>query len=85
MQVALTRDNKFSYHNVVKAVRGIFIGFYYTIVPEASDTSRMNELDKLEINYLKRSFGKWIVNENNLDSIEIKDLIQVRAYVDGRS
>ena len=84
MQVAQTRDNKYSYHDVAKAVRGIFIGFY-TIVTEASDTSTMNELDELEINYLKRSFGKWIVNENNLDSIEIKDLIQFRAYVDGRS
>ena len=83
MQTALTRDNKFSCHDVVKAVRGIFIGFY-AIVTEASHTSRMNELDELEINYLKRSFGKWIVNENNLDSREIKDLIRVRAYVDGR-
>ena len=83
MQVALTRDNKFSYHDVVKAVRDIFIGFY-AIVTEASDTSRVIELDELEINYLKRPFGKWIVNENNLDSREIKDLIRVRAYVDGR-
>ena len=50
MQVTLTRDNKFSYHDVVKAVRGTFIGFY-AIVTETSDTSRMNELDELEINY----------------------------------
>ena len=84
MQVAITKDNKFSYHDVVKAVRGIFIEFY-AIVTEVSDTSRMNELDELEINYLKRYLGKWIVNENNLDSREIKELIRVRAYVDGRS
>ena len=45
----------------------------------------MNELDELEINYLKKSFGKWVVNENDLDSGEIKDLIWVRAHVDGRS
>ena len=50
MQVTLTRDNKFSYHDVVKGVRGTFIGFY-AIVTETSDTSRMNELDELEINY----------------------------------
>ena len=45
----------------------------------------MNELDELEINYLKRSFGEWVVNEKNLDSRKIMDLIPVRAHVDGRS
>ena len=45
----------------------------------------MNKLDELEINYLKRSFGKWVVNKNDLDSSKIKDLIRVRAHVDGRS
>ena len=84
MQVTLTRDNKFSYHDVVKAVRGTFIGFY-AIVTETSDTSRMNELDELEINYWKRSFGKLVVSEHKLDSRDIKYLIQVRAYVNGRS
>ena len=80
----LTKDTKFSYHDVVKVVRSNFIGFY-AIVTETSDTNRMNELDELEINYLKRSFGKWVVNENELDSREIKDFIWVRAYVGGRS
>ena len=56
----LTKDIKFSYHDVVKVVRGNFIGFY-AIVTETADTNRMNELDELEKNYLKRSFGKWIV------------------------
>ena len=45
----------------------------------------MNELNVLQKNYLKRSFGKWLANQNNLDSREIKDLIWVRAHVDGRS
>ena len=63
----LTKDTKFSYHDVVKVVRGNFIGFH-AFVTETSDTNRMNELDELEINYLKRSFGKWAVNENNLRS-----------------
>ena len=66
MQVVSTRDNKFSFHNVVRDVRDILNGFY-AIVTEASDTSRLNELDKLETNYLNRSFGKWIVNKTNLD------------------
>ena len=80
----LTKDTKFSYHDVVKISRGNFIGFY-AIVREENDTNRMNELDELEINYLRRSFGKWVINENDLDSREIKDLIRVRAHADGRS
>ena len=80
----LTKDTKFSYHDVVKISRGNFIGFY-AIVRETNDTNRMNELDKLEINYLRRSFGKSVINENDLDSREIKDLIRVRAHADGRS
>ena len=53
-QVAsLTIDNKSSYHDVVKAVRGNFIGFF-AIVTESSDTTRMNDLDELEMKYLKR-------------------------------
>ena len=35
--------------------------------------------------YLIKSFGKWIISEYNLDSKEIKDLIRVRALIDGRS
>ena len=80
----LTRDNKFSFHDVVKEVRDNVICFYATAT-ETSDTSRINKLDELEINCLKESFGKWIVNENNLDSRETKDLIRVRAYDGGRS
>ena len=37
--------------------------FFYAIVTKTSDINRMNELDELEINYLKRSFGEWVVNE----------------------
>ena len=59
--------------------------FFYAIVTKTSDINRMNELDELEINYLKRSFGEWVVNEKNLDSRKIMDLIPVRAHVDGRS
>ena len=58
--------------------------FFYAIVTKTSDTNRMNELDELEINDLKRSFGKWVVNEKNLDSRKNMGLILVRAHVDGR-
>ena len=80
----LTKDTKFSYHVVFKTSKANFIGFS-AIVTETNDTNRVNEIDELEINYLKRSFGKWVINENNLDSREIKDLIRVRAHADGRS
>ena len=41
----LTKDTKFSYYDLVKVVRGNLTGFY-AIVTEASDTRRMNELDR---------------------------------------
>ena len=41
-EVATLTKDKFSNHDVVKAVRGNFIGFY-AIVTEASDTRRMSE------------------------------------------
>ena len=69
----LTKDTKFSYHDVAKVVTGNFTGFY-AIATETSDTSRMNELDELEINYLKSSFEKWFANENDLDSRETEKL-----------
>ena len=62
----LTKDTKFSYHDVVKIVRDNFIGFH-TIVTEASDTNRMHELDALEVNYFKGPYGKLVVKENDLD------------------
>ena len=31
------------------------------------------------------SFGKWVVIKKDLDSTEIKDLIEIRAHNDGRS
>ena len=53
--------------------------------PFIFDYDHQNELDELEINYLKMSFGKWVVIKKDLDSTEIKDLIQIRAHNDGRS
>ena len=37
----VTKDTKFSYDDVVKIVKGNFIGFY-AIVTETSDTNRIN-------------------------------------------
>ena len=68
---------------LLKLLESTFLVFM--LLQETRDISRMNELNVLQKNYLKRSFGKWLANQNNLDSREIKDLIWVRAHVDGRS
>ena len=39
---SLTKDNKFSFYDFIKAVRGNFIGFYATVTV-TSDTTRINE------------------------------------------
>ena len=74
----------FSYHDVVKVVKGNYSG-YYAVITEPSDLSMLRDDDEVEINYLKMSFQKWIVNENDLDSRELSELIHVRADIDGRS
>ena len=43
---SLTKDNKFSFYDVVEAVRGNFIGFYATVT-DTSDTTRINEPNEL--------------------------------------
>ena len=54
------------YHDVVKIVKGNFLG-YYAIIAELGDLSKLNDDDEVEINYLKKSFGKWAVVNNDLD------------------
>ena len=43
---SLTKDNKFSFCDVVKPVRGNFIGFYATAT-DTNDTTRINEINEL--------------------------------------
>ena len=45
------------YHDVVKMVKGNFLR-YYAIITALGDLSKLND-DEVEINYLKKSFGKW--------------------------
>ena len=45
----------------------------------------MTQQDEVEVNYLKNSNGKWVVNKNDFDSRQIQDLVHVTAEVDGRS
>ena len=49
------------YYDVVKTVKGNFLG-YYAIITELNDLSKLNDDDEAEINYLKKPF------ENGLSS-----------------
>ena len=53
------------YHDV-KIVKGNSLG-YSAIIAELGDLSKLNDDDEVEINYLKKSFGKWAVVNNDLD------------------
>ena len=71
------------YHDVVKIVKGNFLG-YYAIVTKLGDLSKLNEDDEVKINYLK-SFGKWAVASNDLDSRMICELTYIDSTIDRRS
>ena len=76
--------NPLSYHDVAKVTKRNFAGFY-AIVTETGDLNNLSYHDEVEINYLKPSFGKWVVNTNDHDSREIGDLVHVSTTIDGRS
>ena len=80
----LSTEKPFSYHDVVRIRKGNFYG-YYTIITETGDLSEKDVKDEVETNYLKKSFSKWVVSENDLDSREIDDFNHVEATNDGRS
>ena len=65
-------SNPLSYRDVVQVINGNFKG-YYAIVTETGDLSNLEREDEIEINYLKKSFGKWIVVPHDLDSRTISD------------
>ena len=44
----------------------------------------MEQNDKIKINYLKKSFGKWVVAPSDLDSRLTADLKKMTASVDTR-
>ena len=72
------------YHDVVKIVKGNFLG-YYAIITELGDLSKFSDDDKVELNYLKKSFGKWAVINNDLDSRMLCELPYINSTIDGRS
>ena len=72
------------YYDVVKMFKGNFLG-YYAIITALDDLSKLNDDDEVEINYLKKSFGKWAVVNNDLDSRMICKLTYIDLTMDGRS
>lgn len=83
-KIISTGKNPLSYHDVVKVVKGNYLG-YYAIITELGDLSNLDDDDEVEINYLKKSFGKWVIIEKDLDSRMICELKHVNAVIDGRS
>ena len=45
----------------------------------------LEQKDEIELKYLKKLFGKWVVTPRHLDSRLIADLKKVTASVDSRS
>ena len=71
------------YHDVVKVVKENFLG-YYAIMNELGDLNKFNDDNKVEINYLKKSFRKWVVVNNDLDSRMVCELTYIDSTIDGR-
>ena len=67
-----------------KIVKGNFLG-YYALITELGDLRKLDDDDEVEINYLKKSFGKWAVVKNDLDSRMICELTYIDSTIDGRS
>ena len=73
----------------VKVVAGSYAGWYAVVQDDGYG-------DELEVNYFKEVVGSvlvdghrysryWVLNENDLDSLERKDMLKVKEFVvDGR-
>ena len=79
-----TQEKRLCYYDVVKIVKGNFLG-YYAIITELNDLSKLNDDDEAEINYLKKPFEKWAVVNDDLGSRMICELTYIDWTIDGRS
>ena len=75
--VLVIDNSSLCYHDVVKIASGNFEGYYAVITEEGENLMNLQINDEIEINYLKKSFGKWIVAPHDLDSRMIIDLKKV--------
>ena len=78
------QEESCSYHDIAKIAKGNFAGNYAITTETTENMQTMTQQDEVEVNYLKNSFGKWVVNKNDFDSRQIEDLVHVTAEVDGR-
>ena len=60
-------------YQVMKVAKSNYLG-YYTIITELCDLSKFRSDDEVEINYLKKSHGKWVIVENDTDLRMVGDL-----------
>ena len=54
---------------------------YYAIITQLGDLGKLDDEDEVEINYLKKSFEKWVIVEKDLDSRMICELEYVDAAI----
>ena len=81
---SVIKDLPLCYHDVVKIIRGSYNRYFAIITEEGENLKNLEQNDEIEINYLKKSFGKWVVAPCDLDSRLIADLKKVTASVDLR-
>ena len=62
------QEENCSCHVSVKISKGNFAGNYAIITETTENMQTITKQDEVEVNYLKNSFGKWVVNENDFDS-----------------
>ena len=62
------QEENCSCHVSVKIAKGNFAGNYAIITETTENMQTMTQQDEVEVNYLKNSFGKWVVNKNDFDS-----------------
>ena len=71
--------------DVVKIISGDRIGSLAVVKETNEFVKSLKELDEKEIRYLKKSLGKWIQRNFDLDSCLPKELKKVVYSVDKRS
>ena len=81
---SVIKDLPHCYHDVVKIIKGNYDRYFAISTEEVKNLKNLERNDKREVNYLKKSFGKWVVASRDLDSILIADLKKVTISVDSR-
>ena len=81
---SVINDLPLCYHDVVIIVRGNYHRYFEIITEEGENMKNLEQKDEIELNHLKKLFGKWVVTPRYLDSRLIAGLKKVTASVDSR-